>query len=92
MFIYAFAKASNQGYLSKDYYKIAEESFISLQDNLIEKRNGQLYLQNVCAGAGLGGNPYRDGSYAYYVNERIRTNDFKGYGPLLLAALELEKG
>lgn len=92
MFIYAYAKASNLGYLSKDYYKFAEESFISLQENLIEKRNGQLYLQNICAGAGLGGNPYRDGSYSYYVNERIRTNDFKGYGPLLLAAIELEKG
>ena len=53
---------------------------------------GCINLTNVCAGAGLGGNPYRDGSYNYYIHEPTRTNDFKGYGPLLLASLELEKG
>ena len=41
--------------------------------------------------AGLGGTPYRDGSFEYYVQEPIATNDFKGAGPFILAALELEK-
>jgi unsaturated rhamnogalacturonyl hydrolase len=92
MFIYAFAKGFNNGYLTSDYYKIAKKSFESLQYNFITKMNGLLNLTNVCAGAGLGGNPYRDGSYNYYIHESKRTNDFKGYGPLLLASIELEKG
>jgi rhamnogalacturonyl hydrolase YesR len=40
--------------------------------------------------AGLGGAPYRDGSYAYYVGEPIRPNDYKGVGPFILASLEME--
>jgi unsaturated rhamnogalacturonyl hydrolase len=92
MFIYAFAKGFNKGYLTRNYYEIARESFKSLKDNFIISKNGLLNLTNVCAGAGLGGNPYRDGSYDYYIHEPIRVNDFKGYGPLLLASLELEKG
>jgi unsaturated rhamnogalacturonyl hydrolase len=92
MFIYAFAKGSNNGYLTGDYYKIAEESFQSIQNNFITNKNGLLNLINVCAGAGLGGSPYRDGSYNYYIHELKRINDFKGYGPLLLASVELENG
>jgi unsaturated rhamnogalacturonyl hydrolase len=39
---------------------------------------------------GLGGNPYRDGSYDYYLSEKVVTNDPKGIGALLLAATEME--
>jgi unsaturated rhamnogalacturonyl hydrolase len=92
MFIYAFAKGSNKGYLPDNYFNMAKQSFNSLQDNFIKINDGQLNLTNVCAGAGLGGNPYRDGSYNYYIHELKRTNDFKGYGPLLLASVELGKG
>lgn len=42
--------------------------------------------------AGLGGNPYRDGSYEYYVKEPVRNNDPKGVGPFILASLEFERG
>lgn len=45
-----------------------------------------------CRSAGLGGKPYRDGSYAYYISEPRRLNDFKGVGPFLLAAIALEEG
>ncbi|HJS24367.1 MAG TPA: hypothetical protein VJ751_08435 [Pyrinomonadaceae bacterium] len=40
--------------------------------------------------AGLGGNPYRDGSYEYYLSEKVVTNDPKGIGALILAATEME--
>jgi unsaturated rhamnogalacturonyl hydrolase len=92
MFIYSFAKGSNKGYLPDKYYNLAKESFISLQNKFITNNNGLLYLTNVCAGAGLGGTPYRDGTYDYYINELKRINDFKGYGSLLLASVELAKG
>jgi len=90
MFVYALAKGVNKGYLDKAYLKIAEKGFEGIVSELIEvKENGELDLTQVCAVAGLGGNPYRDGTYEYYINEKIRTNDPKGVGPFILAALAL---
>lgn len=92
MFIYSFAKGSNKRYLSENFLKIAEESFKAVFEKLVTvDSKGNIYLSNVCSVAGLGGNPYRDGSFEYYIAEPKRTNDFKGYGPFLLAAIELEK-
>ncbi|MNF13171.1 24.9 kDa protein in picA locus [compost metagenome] len=53
--------------------------------------DGGITLTNCCQVAGLGGNPYRDGSYEYYVNERKKDNDPKATGPFILAALELNR-
>jgi unsaturated rhamnogalacturonyl hydrolase len=53
--------------------------------------NGLLTLEKVCGGAGLGGEPYRGGSFEYYVSEKIISNDPKGVGPFILAALEMER-
>jgi unsaturated rhamnogalacturonyl hydrolase len=93
MFIYSFAKGSNNKYLEHEYLNTAKESFRTVIQYLVATDSqGLLYLNNICAGAGLGGNPYRDGSFDYYVNEARRVNDFKGYGPFILAAIEIEKG
>ena len=90
MYIYSFAKGVNKGYLNQKYFNEATESFESVLTNfLTEDQNGILSLNNVVSVGGLGGKPYRDGSFAYYISEPIRVNDFKGYGPLLLAAIEL---
>lgn len=92
MFAYAFAKGANKGYLNKKYREIAADTFESIIKNHVKvDKNGFVNLLNTCAGAGLGGNPYRDGSFEYYISEPTRKNDFKGYGPLLMAAIELEK-
>lgn len=92
MFVYAFAKGAVKGYLGKKYLKYARESFNGIIKELVTTdEKGKINLNNVCSVAGLGGNPYRDGSYEYYISEKKRTNDFKGYGPFLLAAIELEK-
>lgn len=92
MFTYAFAKGARKGYLDKKYLAAAKESFQGIVNNLISvDASGFVNLLHTCQGAGLGGNPYRDGSYEYYIGERQRTNDMKGYGPLLLAAIELER-
>lgn len=93
MFIYAFAKGVNEGYLDSKYLSAAKESFNGVIENLLSKeKNGLFNLEKVCKVSGLGGNPYRDGSLEYYFSEPVRTNDFKGYGPFILASLELEKG
>jgi len=50
-----------------------------------------LSLIDCCAVAGLGGNPFRDGTYDYYIHERICADDPKGIAPLILACIELNK-
>lgn len=90
MIIYSYAKGANKQYLPQEYFKIASESFDSLKEKFITIDEKEfLYLQNTVSVGGLGGNPYRDGSFEYYLSEPVRVNDFKGYGPLMLAALEL---
>lgn len=92
MFTYAFIKGANEGYLQKEFKKYAYESFLGLLNNVVTiEKDGYINLHNICRSAGLGGNPYRDGSFEYYINEPKRTNDIKGYGPFILAALELDK-
>lgn len=93
MFAYAFAKGANKGYLDGKFYDIAEESFHTIIKNLVTYDNEEnFYLNNIASVGGLGGNPYRDGSFDYYISEPKRTNDFKGYGPFLLTAIELHRG
>jgi unsaturated rhamnogalacturonyl hydrolase len=92
MFAYAFVKGANRGYLDKEYATYGCESFEGLLRHLVTVgADGTLLLREVVKVSGLGGKPYRDGSYEYYVSEPRRVNDFKGYGPFLLAAIEIER-
>jgi unsaturated rhamnogalacturonyl hydrolase len=92
MFAYALAKGVNKGYLPKKFKAIAVKAFDGLTTQLIQvEPDGEINITQACAVAGLGGNPYRDGSYEYYVNERKKDNDPKATGPFILAALELNK-
>jgi unsaturated rhamnogalacturonyl hydrolase len=92
MFAYAFAKGANKGYLPSKYKKLANKAFDGLTKQLIKvDADGSITLTEACAVAGLGGTPYRDGSYEYYVKERKKDNDPKATGPFILAALELNR-
>jgi unsaturated rhamnogalacturonyl hydrolase len=92
MFVYAFAKGVREGYLTQDFLFSARRGYHGLLQNLIKiDSQGLLTLEKVCGGAGLGGDPYRDGSFEYYVTEKIIPNDPKGVGPFILAALEMER-
>uniref|UniRef100_UPI0040489639 glycoside hydrolase family 88/105 protein n=1 Tax=Mariniflexile sp. TaxID=1979402 RepID=UPI0040489639 len=92
MFTYTLAKGVHKGYLPETYLAVANKAYTGIIDNLISvEDNGVVNLNKVCGVAGLGGNPYRDGSYEYYVNEMVRSNDPKGTGPFILASLELNK-
>ena len=91
-FMYAYAKAVNRGYIARRYRRYALEAFEALTSQLIfADEEGTLSLIRCCAVGGLGGNPYRDGSFAYYIGERIRDNDAKGTGPFIMGCLELNK-
>ena len=92
MFAYAFAKGVNKGYLPAKYKKAANKAFDGLTKKLIKvDQDGAITITQACAVAGLGGNPYRDGSYDYYVHEKKKDNDPKVTGPFILAALELNR-
>lgn len=91
MMAYSIAKAVNIHALPDSYMEMAETAFQGLIDQMIsvDPQNNVVSLNQVCAVAGLGGNPYRDGSFDYYISEPIRANDAKGVGPFILAAIEL---
>lgn len=92
MFAYALAKGANKGYLSKEYKIAANKALDGITRDLIEvSEDGEVTITQACAVAGLGGDPYRDGSYEYYINEKKKDNDPKATGPFILAALELNK-
>lgn len=92
MFMYAYAKAVNKAYIPKKYKRVAEEAWSGIQKKLLKSEtDGSLTLIHCNAVAGLGGNPYRDGSYDYYISERVRENDSKATGPLIMGLLELNK-
>ena len=95
MFAYALAKAARLGYIDARYRQIAERGFDGLLANLVrENAAGTVSLTNIVQVSGLGGSARkdgspRDGSFHYYVTEPVVTDDYKGVGPFILAALEL---
>ena len=90
--MYAYAKAVNKGYIDVRYKEVAEKAFEGLKNKLIvENPDGTLTLTRCCQVGGLGGNPYRDGSFEYYIGEKMRDNDAKATGPFIMGCLELGK-
>lgn len=91
MFVYALAKGVRQGNLPEKYLATARKGWAGIQKEFIkEKPDGALDWEGTVSVSGLGGNPYRDGSYEYYMSEKLRTNDAKGLGPAVMAAIEME--
>lgn len=90
MFAYAFAKGYNKNYLPKKYQKIETDIFNGIVKNHTEVDElGRMHLKNTCGSAGLGNEPYRTGTFEYYVSEAIRTDDPHGLGPFILAGVEI---
>ncbi|MDB5231812.1 MAG: glucuronyl hydrolase [Chitinophagaceae bacterium] len=90
MFIYALAKGVRLGYLPLNYSTVAKKGYDGIIKNFIKTENGQTNLYGTVSVSGLGGNPYRDGSYDYYVGEKVVVNDPKGVGAFLQAANEMD--
>ena len=91
MFVYALAKGVRLGLLPEHYLTNTQRGYRGILTHFIKTGpNDDVSLSDTVKGAGLGGNPYRDGSYAYYIGEKIAVNDPKGVGAFLLAASEME--
>lgn len=92
MFMYAYAKAVNKGYIDKKYKKYAEKIYDGLmKDLIIKNEDGTLTLTQCCSVGGLGGSSKRDGSFEYYISEKIRNNDSKATGPFIMGCIQLGK-
>jgi len=92
MFVYTMAKAVRQGYLQPNYLPAIQKGYNGIIKKFIETdANGQLNLNGTVSVSGLGGKPYRDGSYEYYLSEKVITNDAKGVGAFILASVEVER-
>ncbi|HEY7885296.1 MAG TPA: glycoside hydrolase family 88 protein [Cellvibrionaceae bacterium] len=90
MFSYFFAKAVRKGYLPESYKDTAVKAYNGLINEFVTVHpDGKISMTNQCLVAGLGFG--RDGSYRYYMSERIFENDPKGNGPFILAGIEMHR-
>ena len=90
MFVYALARGVREGFLPERYMKTAVRGWEGINKEFIKTNaDGTTDWEGTVSVSGLGGNPYRDGSYDYYMSEKPRTNDAKGLGPAIRAALEI---
>ena len=91
MFVYALAKGARLGYIPEKFAASAKKGYQGIVQNFVEKEaNGSLSLNKTVSVGGLGGTPYRDGTYEYYLSEPIRKNDLKGIGLFIFASVEME--
>ena len=90
-FTYAIAKGVRKGYLPAAKLAIAKKAYAGIVKKFIKVEDGQTNLHGTVKVSGLGGNPYRDGSFEYYMSEPVIVNDPKGVGAFLLASTEMEK-
>jgi len=86
MFVYSIAKAVRLGVLPLSDEASAERGWKGIQQRFV-KPDGT--LSGTVKVAGLGGTPYRSGTYDYYVGEPVGDNDGKGVGAYLLAESEM---
>lgn len=88
MFVYFLLKGTERGYIDAKFRDYGLKGYQGILDQFIkEEEDGTISILHGCAVAGLGGDPYRDGSYEYYVNAPQRANDPKAVGPFILASL-----
>jgi len=86
MFVYSLAKAMRMGILPLTFESNVTRGWNGIQTHFV-KPDGT--LSGTVKVAGLGGTPYRSGTYDYYVNEPVGDNDAKGVGAYLLALSEV---
>lgn len=79
MFIYAVARAVNEGWINKTYFTIAEDGWKGLRSKVTA--DGE--IQDVCTGTNIGDN------ISFYYNRPKELNDTHAIGAFLLAGSEM---
>jgi unsaturated rhamnogalacturonyl hydrolase len=92
MFTYALAKGVREGYLPRADEANARRAWAGIQKQfLTTNADGTLTLHGTVKVGGLGGTPYRSGTFDYYMSEPVVDQDKKGVGAFLLAGTEMEQ-
>jgi len=90
-FVYALSKGVRLGVLKSSYLKTARKGYAGiLKKFVVPGDDGLTHLDGTVSVSGLGGKPYRDGSFAYYISEKVVRDDAKGVGAFIQAANEME--
>lgn len=91
IFAFSIMKAVRMGVLDESYFAYGEKAFYGVCNRYLSEVDGELQLDGICLVAGLGpqDNRRRDGSFEYYLDEPIVSNDAKGVAPLVLAYIEI---
>ncbi|MEN9884643.1 MAG: hypothetical protein RLZZ420_1860 [Bacteroidota bacterium] len=92
MICYTLARASRLGYIPAQYHNAADKAYAGIKKAFFLDSAGSVHLKGTVSVSGLGGKPYRDGSFAYYMSEPVINNDPKGMGAFILCAAEMEFG
>lgn len=91
MLVYTLLKGVRLGYLPASYLANAKKGYEGIIKEFIETdASGQTNLKGTVSVSGLGGNPYRDGSFDYYMSEKVVVNDPKGMGAFIQCSAEWE--
>ena len=90
MFVYTLAKGARLHLLSQKFVPVAKKGYEGIIKEFIKTENGQVNLHGTVSVSGLGGKPYRDGSFEYYMSEKVIVNDPKGIGAFIKASNEIE--
>jgi unsaturated rhamnogalacturonyl hydrolase len=90
MLVYTLAKGVRKGYIPASYLQNAQIGYNGIIKQFIKTEGDRVNLHGTVAVSGLGGKPYRDGSFEYYMSEPVVVNDPKGVGAFIKAAVELE--
>jgi unsaturated rhamnogalacturonyl hydrolase len=86
MFVYAMAKGIREGVLGLTYEQNVTKGWDGIEKRFV-KPDGT--FTGTVKAAGLGGTPYRNGTFEYYIGEPVQDNDAKGIGAYLLALSEI---
>ena len=90
MFTYALAKGARMGYLPIADEAVAKRGWEGIQKKFVTVgADGNVTLHGTVKVGGLGGTPYRSGSYDYYIGEKVIDQDAKGVGAYLMAGSEM---
>ncbi|XZF16294.1 DUF4350 domain-containing protein [Chitinophagaceae bacterium MMS25-I14] len=90
MFVYTIAKGVRLGYLPESFLPVAGKGYNAVVKEFIHAdASGKVSLAGTVGVSGLGGTPYRDGSFEYYTGEKTVVNDPKGVGAFILAGNEM---
>ncbi len=92
MFTYTILKGVRIGVLDASLLEYGKTCWKNLLKTFVTVDSRWLVnLNQCCTVGGLGGKNKRRGDFDYYISEPVKSNDPKGIGPFIWAALEMER-